>query len=47
MLCEDLGVIQHDIDDSASEVLEISEVMIRMMGLDLVEEATLMRNCIW
>ncbi|KAK9988861.1 hypothetical protein SO802_029100 [Lithocarpus litseifolius] len=28
------------------KVPEISEVMMRMMGLDLVEEATLMRHCI-
>ena len=46
MLCEDLGVIQHDIHDLAWKVPDISEVMMRMMGLDLVEEATLMRNCI-
>ena len=39
---EVLGVLHHDLDDSAAES-EISEAMMRMTGLELVESATIKR----
>ena len=39
---EVLGILHHDLDDSAAES-ETSEAMMRMTGLELVESATIMR----
>uniref|UniRef100_A0A7N2RBY6 Uncharacterized protein n=1 Tax=Quercus lobata TaxID=97700 RepID=A0A7N2RBY6_QUELO len=43
-LYEDFGVVHHDIDNSPIESSKISKAVMWMMGLDLVEKATLMRN---
>ena len=39
---EALGVLHHNLDDSAAES-EISKAMMRMTGLELAESATIMR----